>query len=130
MIKAVGANGGAVCVNFFSGFLDQAHYQAILQYLPQMKTMTVDQSQRFLRGKSLPPVSLARIADHIDHIVKVAGPTTPASAATSTAFPPFPPAWKTRRNCRGSPPSYGAAGTRRISSKRSSAATCCVCWRR
>jgi len=73
MIKAVGANGGAVCVNFFSGFLDEAHYQALLQYLPQMKSMTVDQSQRFLRTKSLPPVSLARIADHLDHVVKVAG---------------------------------------------------------
>jgi len=73
MIKAVGANGGAVCVNFFSGFLDGAHYQALLQYLPQIKNMTVDQSQRFLRTKSLPPVSLARIADHIDHVVKVAG---------------------------------------------------------
>ncbi len=73
MIQAVRDNGGAVCVNFFSGFLDEAHYQAILQYIPQMKTMTVDQSQRFLRTKSLPPVSLARIADHIDHVVKVAG---------------------------------------------------------
>jgi len=73
MIKAVGANGGAVCVNFFSGFLDEAHYQALLEYLPQTKSMTVDQSQRFLRTKSLPPVSLARIADHIDHVVKVAG---------------------------------------------------------
>jgi len=73
MIKAVGANGGAVCVNFFSGFLDEAHYQALLQYLPRMKSMTVDQSQRFLRTRSLPPVSLARIADHIDHVVKVAG---------------------------------------------------------
>jgi membrane dipeptidase len=73
MIKAVGANGGAVCVNFFSGFLDGAHYQALLPYLPQIKNMTVDQSQRFLRTKSLPPVSLARIADHIDHVVKVAG---------------------------------------------------------
>ncbi|MFL5312148.1 MAG: dipeptidase [Myxococcales bacterium] len=73
MIKAVAANGGAVCVNFFSGFLDEPHYRAVAQYLPQMKTMTVDQSQRFLRTKSLPPVSLARIADHVDHIVKVAG---------------------------------------------------------
>jgi len=73
MIQAVRDNGGAVCVNFFSGFLDEAHYQAILQYIPQMKTMTVDQSQRFLPTKSLPPVSLARIADHIDHVVKVAG---------------------------------------------------------
>jgi len=100
MIKAVGANGGAVCVNFFSGFLDGAHYQALLQYLPQIKNMTVDQSQRFLRTKSLPPVSLARIADHIDHVVKVAGaehaclgsdfdgiPTIPAGMEDASKLP-------------------------------------------
>jgi len=95
-----GANGGAVCVNFFSGFLDGAHYQALLQYLPQIKNMTVDQSQRFLRTKSLPPVSLARIADHIDHVVKVAGaehaclgsdfdgiPTIPAGMEDASKLP-------------------------------------------
>jgi len=73
MIKAVGANGGAVCVNFFSGFLDEAHFEAVKPYLPQMKGMSTSQAQRFLRDKKLPPVSVSRIADHIDHIVKVAG---------------------------------------------------------
>jgi len=90
MIKAVAATGGAVCVNFFSGFLDEAHYKAVLQYLPQMKTMTVDQAQRFLRGKSLPPVSLARIADHIDHIVKVAGPDHACLGSDFDGIPTIP----------------------------------------
>jgi membrane dipeptidase len=90
MLKAVGANGGAVCVNFFSGFLDDAHYQAILQYLPQMKGMTVDQSQRFLRTKSLPPVSLARIADHIDHVVKVAGADAACLGSDFDGIPTIP----------------------------------------
>ena len=73
MIKAVGANGGAVCVNFFSGFLDEAHFEAVKPYLPQMKGMSTSQAQRFLRDKKLPPVAVSRIADHIDHVVKVAG---------------------------------------------------------
>jgi membrane dipeptidase len=90
MIKAVGANGGAVCVNFFSGFLDEAHYRAALQYLPQMKTMTVDQSQRFLRTKSLPAVSLARIADHLDHVVKVAGPDHACLGSDFDGIPTIP----------------------------------------
>jgi membrane dipeptidase len=100
MIKAVGANGGAVCVNFFSGFLEEAHYEAVKQYLPQMKSMSVDQAQRFLRDKPLPKVSLARIADHIDHVVKVAGadhaclgsdfdgiPTIPAGMEDASKLP-------------------------------------------
>jgi membrane dipeptidase len=90
MIKAVGANGGAVCVNFFSGFLDEAHYQAVSKYLPEMKTMTVDQSQRFLRTKSLPPVSLGRIADHLDHIVKVAGPDHACLGSDFDGIPTIP----------------------------------------
>jgi membrane dipeptidase len=90
MIKAVGANGGAVCVNFFSGFLDEAHYRAALPYLPQMKTMTVDQSQRFLRTKSLPAVSLARIADHLDHVVKVAGPDHACLGSDFDGIPTIP----------------------------------------
>jgi len=73
MIKAVGANGGAVCVNFFSGFLDEAHFEAVKPYLPQMKGMSTSRAQRFLRDKKLPPVAVSRIADHIDHVVKVAG---------------------------------------------------------
>ena len=72
MIEAVRDNGGAVCINFFSGFLDAAHYEAVKPYLPQMKGMTTAQAQRFLRDKPLPEVPLARIADHIDHVVKVA----------------------------------------------------------
>jgi membrane dipeptidase len=90
MIKAVGANGGAVCVNFFSGFLDAAHYQAVAKYLPEMKTMTVDQSQRFLRTKSLPPVSLARIADHLDHVVKIAGPDHACLGSDFDGIPTIP----------------------------------------
>jgi membrane dipeptidase len=90
MIKAVGANGGAVCVNFFSGFLDEAHYRAVSKYLPEMKTMTVDQSQRFLRTKSLPAVSLARIADHLDHIVKVAGPDHACLGSDFDGIPTIP----------------------------------------
>ena len=74
MIKAVGANGGAVCVNFFSGFLDGAHFEAAKKYFPQMKTMSPAEAQRFLKDKNLPPVSLARLADHVDHIVKLTGP--------------------------------------------------------
>jgi membrane dipeptidase len=74
MIKAVAANGGAVCVNFFSGFLDAAHFEAAKKYFPQMKTLSPAQAQRFLKDKGLPPVSLARLADHVDHIVKLSGP--------------------------------------------------------
>jgi membrane dipeptidase len=77
MLKAVAANGGAVCVNFGSAFLDEAFHDkedAIWAGLP--KTGSVLEIWRYVRGagaRIAPPVPLSRLVDHIQHVAKVAG---------------------------------------------------------
>jgi membrane dipeptidase len=89
MLRAVAANGGAVCVNFGAMFLD-AEWAAKSDALKKsaepeldaiMKKYAADPAkagaERWKRIKelaaSLPAVPLARLADHIDHIATVAG---------------------------------------------------------
>lgn len=75
MLRAVAHNGGAVCVNYNPSFLDAdyAKYQAPLW----AATRELPIEQRFPRmqelSAQLPPVPLARLADHILHMVEVAG---------------------------------------------------------
>jgi membrane dipeptidase len=77
MLKAVGRQGGAVCVNFGTEFLDERSWraqQAIGARLRKTKLPPREQ-WRALRAEvaRLPPVPLARLVDHIDHVAKVAG---------------------------------------------------------
>lgn len=74
-IVAVGKNGGAVCVNYWAGFLDDDFARAAAPLRAKLDQLPRDQRERAFNGArgSLPRVSYTRIADHIDHIVKVAG---------------------------------------------------------
>ena len=74
-IAAVAKNGGAVCINYWPGFLDDAFARAAAPLREKMEKLPRDQREAAFvaqRG-SLPPVPYTRIADHVDHIVKIAG---------------------------------------------------------
>jgi membrane dipeptidase len=60
MIRALGAKGGVVMINYSVGFLSNERYEAGLKTPPPAE---------------LPRVSWEKIIDHIDHAVKLAGPT-------------------------------------------------------
>jgi membrane dipeptidase len=75
MLRAVGKNGGAVCVNFYPGFLDTRYGRAAKPLWEKVKGMPLMKAQRILQEeqKSIPPVPLARLIDHLEHVIEVAG---------------------------------------------------------
>jgi membrane dipeptidase len=77
MLHAVARNGGAVCVNFGSGFLDQDFYageQAAWGRARALGLAPLDLWRTVREEVShLPPVPLSRLVDHIDHVARVAG---------------------------------------------------------
>jgi membrane dipeptidase len=76
MLKAVAENGGAVCVNFGSGFLDEAYHEQEKSVWAKPREGKPLEVWRGLRADAaaLPlKVPLARLIDHIEHIAKVAG---------------------------------------------------------
>jgi membrane dipeptidase len=76
MLKAVAANGGAVCVNFGSAFLDDAFHKAEDGVWAKKRTGPPWEMWAQIRGDARaiqPPVLLARLLDHIQHVSKVAG---------------------------------------------------------
>ena len=58
MVRALGAKGGVVMINYSVGFLSNERYEA---------------GQRNVPEAELPRVSWEKIVDHIDHAVKLAG---------------------------------------------------------
>ena len=76
MLKAVAKNGGAVCVNFFSGFLDDKHLAAMLRIrdkAAEEKLTIREVARRYAADERLPRVPLETLIDHLDHVAKVAG---------------------------------------------------------
>jgi membrane dipeptidase len=90
MLRAVAKNGGVVDVNFFSGFLDQNYWNALMAqrkeqdaatkaYLERLKAegkqLTYMDEDRITREwmAKLPRPPFTVLIDHIDHIAKVAG---------------------------------------------------------
>ncbi len=77
MLKAAARNGGAVCVNFGSGFLDDRFFAAEEAIRTRVRGLDLAPRElwRVVREETarLPPVPLARLIDHIDHIARVAG---------------------------------------------------------
>ena len=75
MLRAVARNGGAVCVNYNPSFLDADYAQRQAPLWAATRDLPID--QRFPRmqqlSAQLPPVPLARLAEHILHMVEVAG---------------------------------------------------------
>ncbi|MCA1829150.1 MAG: dipeptidase [Myxococcales bacterium] len=75
-LEAVGKNGGAVCVNFFVGFLDDKAYaelQALQNQIDPQKKMPALDVQAELKKRWQNHVPMSMVADHIQHIAKVAG---------------------------------------------------------
>jgi membrane dipeptidase len=80
MLKAVAKNGGAVCVNFFPGFLDEQAFADVTRANAELerrgvnpKQMSIVELRRALSGAAIRPVAIGAVADHIQHIAKVAG---------------------------------------------------------
>jgi membrane dipeptidase len=96
MLRAVansggpGSKGGVVQVNFFSGFLSQAYYDALKARQPEIDKATADlKAKAKAEGREVNPSEIQKlqsgiydqipkppfsvIIDHIDHIAKVAG---------------------------------------------------------
>ncbi|HEY2732082.1 MAG TPA: dipeptidase [Polyangia bacterium] len=76
MLKAVAKNGGAVCVNFGSAFLDAAYGEREAGIWKKKRTGAQMDIWRQIRADAAqisPPVPLARLIDHIEHVAKVAG---------------------------------------------------------
>jgi membrane dipeptidase len=87
-IRAVGANGGVIQVNFYSGFLDSNYAPRMTRFLgrhqPEMDSMTAARTPGYAINEYLSkkypaeadslraPLSL--LMDHIDYIVKLIGP--------------------------------------------------------
>ncbi len=86
-VKAVGKNGGVICLNFYSGFLDSTYdkrrkaftdkYKREADSLKRLK-WNEDMIDHFFDGKYKtekealrPPLEI--LLDHLDHIVKLAG---------------------------------------------------------
>ena len=80
-IKAVAENGGVICLNFYSGFLDPMHYTKINRlyekYVAANDSVKRLNDAKFSRLPAAakeelrPPLSL--LLDHIDYMVKTAG---------------------------------------------------------
>ena len=76
MIKAVAQGGGAVCVNFGSGFLDEAFHEQEGAVWTKPRPKDPLPAWRQIRADAArisPQVPLARLVDHIQHIAKVGG---------------------------------------------------------
>ena len=58
MVRALGAKGGVVMINYSVGFLSNERYEADQKHVPEAE---------------LPRVSWEKIVEHIDHAVKLAG---------------------------------------------------------
>src|SRR6185369_5535741 len=74
MLKAVAANGGAVCVNFGSAFLDDAFHKAEDGVWAKKRARPIWESWSEIRAEAhaiQPQVPLARLLDHIQHVAKV-----------------------------------------------------------
>lgn len=80
-IRAVRDNGGVICVNFYSAFLDPAFYtrvnRAYARYVTANDSLNRSSDAKFARLPAAakeevrPPLSV--VIDHIDYIVQVAG---------------------------------------------------------
>lgn len=80
-IKAVAENGGVICLNFYSGFLDPMHYTKINRlyekYVTAQDTVKRSTDTKYsllpaaAKEQLRPPLSL--LLDHIDYMVKLAG---------------------------------------------------------
>lgn len=80
-IKAITKNGGVICVNFYSGFLDEKYRAKIdvlyKKYVDPKGNDKLSSDAKYdripLKGKQELRPPLESVIDHIDHIVQLAG---------------------------------------------------------
>jgi membrane dipeptidase len=86
-IKAIGANGGVIQVNFYSGFLDSNYAPRVTRFLqrhkPELDSLTAAKAPQYaineFMSKKYPAESdslrapLSLLMDHIDYIVRLIG---------------------------------------------------------
>jgi membrane dipeptidase len=81
LLRAIGANGGVVMVNFYSDFIDPVFNRTLPERYQRMATLgaqlgadpRIDWMVEEETRARLPRTPLATLVDHIDHIAKVAG---------------------------------------------------------
>ena len=88
LLKRIAKNGGVVCVNFYTLFVDaktvrppsderdaklKAQQDAIDEKYKNDAERRSDESFKLEAAHPLPPLPISKLIDHIDHIVKVAG---------------------------------------------------------
>jgi membrane dipeptidase len=82
VLRAVKQNGGLVMVTFVGGFLSQGVSDvvrpAMAAYRERVKATTTPAERDALRKEifgalKLPPVAVARVADHVEHVRDIAG---------------------------------------------------------
>ena len=88
LLKRIAKNGGVVCVNFYSVFVDaktvgpqsddrdkrlKAQQDAIDAKYKDDPERRAEESDKLEQANPLPPLPISKLIDHIDHIVKVAG---------------------------------------------------------
>jgi membrane dipeptidase len=90
MIRALANTGGVICVLFYPEFLEpgwsdkkkrvDAEIEPLVERAsvqakgdPVHRKLARDRVRREEYARRLPPVTVARVADHIDHIVKLVG---------------------------------------------------------
>jgi membrane dipeptidase len=88
MLRALGENGGAVMINFYSGYVDADLVAPIRQIFRDLGPSIAALRERhagdphgrrrafrdLMRGRTIPQTSLDVVLDHIDHALRVAGP--------------------------------------------------------
>jgi len=72
-LKAVARNGGAACVNFSRGFLDDGFRKAALPVANQTKDLKTSDRRKAYQAARLPDVPVSVLVDHIEHMARVAG---------------------------------------------------------
>ena len=72
-LKAVARNGGAACVNFSRGFLDDGFRKAAIPVANQTRDLRTSERRKAFQAANLPDVPVSRLIDHIEHMVAVAG---------------------------------------------------------
>ena len=73
-LKAVAKNGGAACVNFSRGFLDDTFRKAAIPVANQTRDLKTSDRRKAFEAAHLPDVPVSKLIDHIEHMVQVAGP--------------------------------------------------------
>ena len=72
-LTAVARNGGAACVNFSRGFIDDTFRKAAIPVANRTRDLRTSERRKAFVAAGLPDVPVERLLDHVEHMVAVAG---------------------------------------------------------